>query len=80
MAKIVTHVVTRTFQTNGSDLLVGDAVDASQWKNTAKLVETGFMRPVTDADRVARKTRVAKPAPPSAPPAKPSFKLKLKKG
>lgn len=47
-----THIVTRSFEgSNGKQFKAGEAVDASDWLHTAKLVEQRRLRPMTVNDK-----------------------------
>lgn len=46
-----THVVLRPFDAAGNRLMAGTLVDASDWKNTERLVSTKYLRPASPADR-----------------------------
>lgn len=47
-----THVVVRPFDAEGRTLRAGELVDASGWKNVAKLSldSVNYLRPVTERD------------------------------
>lgn len=63
MSPVYTHIVTRPFQAEGRELVIGTPVDASSWKNLEKLVSTRYVRVCSEADQQRfRSTR-----PPSAP-------------
>lgn len=61
MSNVRTHVVLRPFQAEGREVLVGEAVDASAWKNTERLVTTKYLRPMNEADYATTSSR-SKPA------------------
>jgi hypothetical protein len=51
-----THVVAKRFPGPGSQVFTsGDEVDASLWRNTKKLVEQGYLRPLDEQEEPARK-------------------------
>lgn len=46
-----THIITRPFEgPAGRQFKSGEAVDASEWRNTTLLVEQRRMRPITTAE------------------------------
>lgn len=45
------HIVIHGFDANGRTLVVGDRVDATNWKNISSLVSCKYLRPATPADK-----------------------------
>lgn len=79
MAKSVyTHIVLRPFQAEGRDLEIGAPVDASGWRNTARLVETKYMRLVTHAD-LAQLKATTKSTGTKTVPSRKKFTVKKKR-
>lgn len=70
-----THIVLRPFQAGTTAVEIGQAVDASSWKNVERLVNTRYLRPMSAVD-YAQNTSKSKSTPPSAAPKR----FKIKKG
>lgn len=55
-----THVVLRQIETDEGVLEPGTQVDARQWRNTTRLVQARYLRPITAEEAV--RTRAARSA------------------
>lgn len=71
---LYTHIVLRPFEAGGDTMDVGQAVDASEWKNTERMVNTKYLRPINDADLARLKKLKSSKSTKSAAPKKRFFK------